>query len=186
MARIKLAKKAAPKRKAGTLKKKATSKKVKKVKEGVVGSSARTTLAKRIQDIGYAKRLLVDTLARVEQLGESGDKEEYTQFAKRVRKAFHSKDEKNAFKKSKTKRSLSGFMEFSKERRPQMKAAHPNMTLPEISKELGRIWQDMKKENSDTYVKFQNLAEKNKAKAAQTRALKSGKMKIGPGGSPEF
>ena len=53
-----------------------------------------------------------------------------------------------ALKKDTTPKKLNRYMQFANERRAEIKAKHPSMSVTEISKELGRLWAKEK----DKYV----------------------------------
>lgn len=60
---------------------------------------------------------------------------------------------KKPTKKSDTKkpRKLNPFMKFCKEKRPEIKKKHPNLSVPETGKKLGEMWRALSNAEKKKY-----------------------------------
>merc|ERR1712077_102166 len=65
------------------------------------------------------------------------------------------------------KQPLSAYFIFSSEERQKVKAVHPNYSICEVAKELGRRWADMAPEVKQ---RFQQMAEEGRQKYDQEMA----------------
>ncbi len=54
--------------------------------------------------------------------------------------------------KQKKKRPLTGYMLYSNEQRPLIKKTEPTLTLSEVSKHIGKLWNSLSKEDKDVWV----------------------------------
>ena len=74
-----------------------------------------------------------------------------------------------ALKKDTTPKKLNRYMQFANERRAEIKAKHPEMSVTEISKELGRLWAKEK----DKYVAPDGTTAATKKPAAKKATPKA-------------
>jgi hypothetical protein len=79
-------------------------------------------------------------------------KEDKDQLAEYERRATEFNEEHNLLKKKK-KRALTGYMLFSNEQRPLIKEEEPSLTLSEVSKRIGKLWNSLAKNDKDSWVK---------------------------------
>ncbi len=79
-------------------------------------------------------------------------KEDKDQLAEYERRATEFNEEHGLLKKKK-KRPLTGYMLFSNEQRPLIKEGEPSLTLSEVSKRIGSLWNELSKEDKDSWVK---------------------------------
>ncbi|KFM75735.1 High mobility group protein DSP1, partial [Stegodyphus mimosarum] len=93
-------------------------------------------------------------------------------------------DAKNARKRKRTKdpnapkRSLSAFFWFSNDERPKVKESMPDSTVGDITKELGRRWNEI---SPEVRSKYEALAAKDKARyMKEVKAYKGKKPKAAP------
>lgn len=68
------------------------------------------------------------------------------------------KKKKNVKDPNAPKKKRNAYFFFQKEVRAEVVSRHPEMTFGEVSKELGRSWNDMSKKNKNKYIA---LAEKD-------------------------
>jgi hypothetical protein len=62
------------------------------------------------------------------------------------------------------KRALTAFIFFSNEKRPQLKADFPNLSVIEIAKRLGTLWRE-----TDDKTKWNDMAAQDKLRASQEK-----------------
>jgi high mobility group protein B1 len=74
------------------------------------------------------------------------------------------------------KRSLSAFFWFCNDERANVKAAHPEYTVGDIAKDLGRQWGEV---SEATKSKYEQMAEKDKARYERDMAAYKKKLKGG-------
>ena len=76
------------------------------------------------------------------------------------------KDKKKKKKKADgaPKHPLNGYILFSTENRAEVKAENPEMKTTEISSLLGKMWNEIKEEDSDEYHKYMYLAKEDKVR----------------------
>lgn len=80
-------------------------------------------------------------------------KEDKDRLAEYERRATEFNEEHGLLKKKKKKRPLTGYMLFSNEQRPLIKEEEPSLTLSEVSKRIGKLWNDLGKEEKESWVK---------------------------------
>ena len=76
------------------------------------------------------------------------------------------KDKKKKKKKADgaPKNPLNGYILFSTDKRAEVKAENPEMKTTEISSLLGKMWNEIKEEDSDEYHKYMYLAKEDKVR----------------------
>ena len=76
------------------------------------------------------------------------------------------KDKKKKKKKAEgaPKNPLNGYILFSTAKRAEVKAENPEMKTTEISSLLGKMWKEIKEEDSDEYRKYMDLAKEDKVR----------------------
>jgi hypothetical protein len=96
-------------------------------------------------------------------------------------------------KESKPKRGISAYIAFSNEKRDEVRAAHPEAKITDVSTMLGKMWKSLSKEEQDEYKvkagKINEEREKNPSssrKASSKKGSKKGSTKSKPKHTCEF
>lgn len=76
------------------------------------------------------------------------DKDQLTEYERRATEF----NEEHGLLKKKKKRALTGYMLFSNEQRPIIKEEDPSLTLSEVSKRIGKLWNSLEKKEKETWV----------------------------------
>ena len=76
------------------------------------------------------------------------DKDQMAEYERRANEF----NEEHGLLKKKKKRALTGYMLFSNEQRPLIKEDEPSLTLSEVSKRIGKLWNALDKKTKDGWV----------------------------------